>query len=187
VPNDKIHYVTFHAATCNSWWQARFVEAHLELNADLEYVNSHIEPGDMWEIRNAAGSGRGVGLIHQWQCDSNTSRQAFGSYGYNTKTVDDVGTSRGTLKQYKAGVLKIYSTLIQADPLWAAADDARRRRLARNVIRHEMWHQFGLGHENTGLMGAGDFWNNEYWPTASQYRRVECYNPDNGGLFDDCL
>jgi hypothetical protein len=35
-------------------------------------------------------------------------------------------------------------------------------------------------------MGGGLFWNGEYWPTPAMYDATSCYNPSNGGLFDDC-
>ena len=188
VPNSKRHYVKFHAGTCTSWWQARAVEIWNEVLADLNYVNSYVrDDRPNWELLPADGTGLSNGVIFQWGCDGNTSPEGAGSFVPNKSNSDDIDVAgNDELRQYKGGVLKLYTTYAQNDGRWTTSNDARRQRRARNLIRHEVWHQFGLGHETPGLMGDCDYWNTECWPSFDQYQRVACYNPSNGGLFDDC-
>lgn len=189
VPNSKTFYVGFEAGTCSSWWQARFVDAWYEMLAEVDYLNSMIHedatPWYMGPIPELWGEPLvQPGLTYKWRCQATGGIGSFEANNLNLDFVD--AGSRGDLAQYKGGVVRIDTPQIEANPLWAASDDARRRRMARNVLRHELWHMFGHGHENNGLMGGGDFWNNEYWPTTDMYDRQACYNPANGGLFADC-
>jgi hypothetical protein len=189
VPNSKTFYVAFQAGTCSSWWQARFVDAWYEMLAEVDYLNSMIHedatPWYMGPVPEIFGEPAvAPGLIFNWRCQATDGQASFQPNSSNADSIDAGGGK--TLKQYKGGTVRVDTPQIEADILWAASDDARRRRFARDIIRHELWHMFGHGHENNGLMGGGDFWNNEYWPSMDMYDRQACYNPANGGLFADC-
>lgn len=111
------------------------------------------------------------------------------SYDPNSSNSDDIDTSRGELRQYKGGVLKAHTTAIESNmDGWSTATDTQRKRMARSIIRHELGHQFGHGHDSGYLM-SGDspswFTTEAYWEQY-MYDKQACYNPSNGGLFADC-
>jgi hypothetical protein len=189
VPNSKVFYTAFQAGTCSSWWQARFVDLWYELIAEVDYINSYLhEDATEWYLGPVPELwGEPLvapGLIFNWRCQATDGIASFQPNSSNSDDIDAQGNDE--LRQYKGGTLRLDVADIESDVLWAASDDARRRRFARNVLRHEAWHQFGHGHEENGLMGGCDYWNEECWPTVTMYNRQACYNPSNGGLFADC-
>ncbi len=107
---------------------------------------------------------------------------------------DEIATPYGTLGQYKKGAIQIDSADIAA---WAQSlapgSASARYNIVYNLVRHELWHLSGLGHSAAGAGPAllneapNGTWVTIKHPTASQLERVECYNPANGGLFNDCL
>lgn len=188
VPNSKTFYAAFQAGTCSSWWQARFVDVWYEAIAELDYINADVDVASKWYLGPVptifGEPAIQPGLIYNWRCQAT---DGIASFQPNRSNSDDIDAGGGDeLRQYKGGTLRLDVADIEADILWVASDDARRQRFASNVLRHEVWHMLGHGHEENGLMGGCDYWNEECWPTMTMYNRQECYNPSNGGLFDDC-
>jgi hypothetical protein len=192
VPNSKTFYTKFQAGTCSSWWQARFVDMWYEQLAEIDYINVAVDVASKWYVGPVpeifGEPAIAPGLIFNWRCQATGGIASFQPNSSNSDDIDAGGNDE--LRQYKGGTLRVDTAEIEADVLWAASDDARRRRFARNVLRHEVWHQMGHGHEYASgpghLMGTCDYWNEECWPTTTMYDRQKCYNPSNGGLFDDC-
>jgi hypothetical protein len=189
VPNSKVHYVAFDAGSCSSWWQARFVEVWNEAVADMDYINSFLhEDAPPWALASAAGTGLPNGVIYQWRCDGALG-VANASFRKNTSNSDDIDAGGGDeLRQYKGGVLRVYSAEIEGSGLWPLFGDTERKRFARTLIRHELAHQFGHGHGGAGIMSdySADWFGTEKWWTFDMYQAMACYNPSNGGLFSDC-
>lgn len=106
---------------------------------------------------------------------------------------DEIAASYGTLGQYKKGKVQIDSADIAAFASQLAPGSATARyNIAFNLVIHELWHLAGLGHS---AEGAGPDILNEApdgtWVSfkilgSNRINRLDCYNPANSGLFDDC-
>lgn len=182
MPDNKDVRVGFNAGTCSTWWQARVVEVYTEYQTLLAGWNNEWSldgPSDNYKISCATGAGT-----------------AFAAFGASTNSADNdvhpVGPDE--IWQYRKGNMYLYTNTIQNHATWASATETQRQRFARNTIRHEFGHLFGLGHL------AGSPCNNlmcEYQTTfsslytenkflvTSDQDRMRCYNEDSGTT-DDC-
>lgn len=106
---------------------------------------------------------------------------------------DQIGASYGTLGQYKTGKVQIDSAdIISFAYSLASGSAAARYEIVSNLVMHELWHLSGFGHSAHGagpdiMNEAPDgTWVQQKLLGSTRWHKLECYNPANGGLFDDC-
>lgn len=106
---------------------------------------------------------------------------------------DQIAAPYGTLGQYKNGKIGIDSADIMAFANSLAPGSATARyNIAFNLVMHELWHLSGFGHSAAGagpdiMSEAPDgTWVALKTMGAARLGRLDCYNPENGGLFSAC-
>ena len=164
VPDNKYMVVQFLASTCDSWWQARFVEAWNYYDATFASWNNE------WNLVPPEG-----GIVkYKMRCTTSGNHR----FQQNTSDVDTHDSSRGTLRQYRKGDIYINTNLLQG------GSELQRQRSARNSIMHEMGHMFGLGHPETcnygnSLMCGQNYTSAAHYPSAAELQMIKCYNEDS--------
>lgn len=117
---------------------------------------------------------------------------ALGSFA-GVKCLD--AGARGTVISYDAtrGPY-MFEMRWKAKSYWSGKTSTQKRRFARNLIIHELFHQVGLGHDTfaeTHLMGLQDnityAFDHVLWPTTYESNLLSCVNPNRDGLFQRCL
>lgn len=178
VPDTKQLSVKFYASTCSSLWQAAVMDAWATWALELNMAGWSVStPANNPKYRVECGTLGGDGLGRF---------QAGPSW-------DNIGVWYGTLGQHKTG--KVTMDSVDADA-WAMAlapnSASARHNIRVNLVLHELFHLAGLGHSTSGtgsaLMSAqpNGTWVSLKNPTAAESDMLDCYNPTNGGLFDDC-
>lgn len=176
MPDSKSIVIGFQAGTCDSLMQAAAVDAY-----------------NFW-VAEVTGAGFTVttGNTFQMKCGSIAGTTVLGKFT-SGPSWDQIGASYGTLGQYKNGFITMDQTDINA---WAQSlapgSATARHNIKRNLWLHELFHLVGLAHSHNGtgpelLSEKPDgTWVNAKQITQTEWNMLDCYNPANGGLFDDC-
>lgn len=104
-------------------------------------------------------------------------------------------TPHGTLVQYDFATVYINDYQVITSPAWGSAPLNKQVNFSSNVIRHELMHVSGIGHETYASGGlslmdqtygaaVGDLnkgvWTGIVFPTTGDADRIDCYNPTSG-------
>lgn len=169
VPDSKGFVVKFHAGNCSSWWQARFVEAWNYYDALFDGWNNE------WVLTGPING--------TYRYSMNCVSTGWHEFVQDLNDVDTHSTSRGTLKQYRKGFIDINVAIEEAS--WGGLSETQKQRRARNLIKHEMGHMFGLGHpascvgQGNQLMCGQNYGGADYNPSPAEQQMMKCYDEDS--------
>lgn len=172
VPKKKSIRMGFQASTCSSWWQARFVAVNTTINAD------HAGSGWQWAAPAFDGT-----TDAQIKCGVVPDGSGATGGQWPSAPWNDVSAfPNGTIRQWNKSNIVIDTVVIQGLADWASKTDAQRRRMAENIIRHEIYHMFGHGHSSVDnrLMSPNvsvGMYNSKYSLTSVELADMNAYVP----------
>lgn len=137
--SSKVRKISFSANTCNSWWQARFVEVYHEFNWN------HNDFGWAWGDGGGDGTIRCGGTLPDGGSMPNSM---LGVTWFDPPFTDVAQSPYGTVRRWAKSTTRINVAGIEAMASWAGKTDTQRKRAARSVIRHEFYHSMGRGHNS---------------------------------------
>ncbi len=174
VPDSKTLKFNWSPSTCNAEWQGILFQAITDWQTDIGSVG--------WTISGTGDFNLSCGAL-----SGSTTLGKFTS----GPSWDQIGTSYGTLGQYRNGNIKIDTADSDAFCSFAVTEPSNDN-CKYNLARHELFHLVGLGHNNNGtgpdLMSQrpDGTWVTKKSIGSTRLDMLDCYNPANGGLFDDC-